>query len=152
MTGESLRGIGTNKTGPLETRFASRLMQIALDKYSKGVLSKTHSSDLNLVCAVEPQVQSLQKWLKTYDFHGEFSQPRFIRNLDQIFQDVHPVMSLHNMPNQMAGNLAINFKIGGEVINIAGRNSSFEAFNSASDLAHKNKKSLLVGHSVIGLH
>ena len=150
LTGETLQESGLIKTGPLETRFASRLMQIALDRYLKGPLSKTDRSDLNLVCAVEPQgsITGYRNGLRLgHNFNGDFNESLFIKNLDKIFKDVHPIMSLHNMPNQMAGNLAINFELGGETINVAGRNSSFEAFNSAIRLVktNKNEKALLVG-------
>lgn len=150
LTGESLRKTGLIKTGPLETRFATRVMQIALDQYDKTILSRTDRNDLNLICAVEPQasITGYRNGLRLgYDFEKEFEESQFVNNLDLIFKDVHPMMSLHNMPNQMTGSLAINFGLGGETINIAGRESSFEALRSAIRLVKtgKNQKVILLG-------
>ncbi len=150
LTGENIKKSGLIQTGPLETRFANRLMETALSIFEKTSLSRTDRNDLNLVCAVESQasITGYRNGLRLgYDFKQNFNESQFVKRLDQIFMDIHPMMSLHNMPNQMAGNLAINFDLGGEVINVAGRNSSFEALKSAIRLvkAHKSKKALLVG-------
>ena len=138
------------KAGPFETRYAYGLLQTALEDYEAGVLRQTDRNQLDLVCAVEPQgsLTGYRNGLRLgYHFENGFVESEFLQNLNQGFADTHPMVSLQNMPNQMVGNLAISFGLGGETINCAGRHSSFEALQVAMRKvkADRDQKVLLVG-------
>lgn len=134
------------QNGPLETRYAHHLLSLRLCRLGGSDELDNH----NLICAVEPQgsLVGYRNGLRLgYDFECGFNESNFISNLGNIFDDTHPMVSLLNMPNQMISNLAISFKIGGETVNCAGRNSSFEALELAMNLVKSNKQQriLLLG-------
>lgn len=136
------------QSGPHETRFADKLLSIFMG--SSKAISNIDFDQVNLVCAVEPQgsLVGYRNGLRLGFRVGlGYEEEYFIEKLNQIFSDTHPMISLHNMPNQMLGNLAISFGIGGETVNCAGRNSSFEAIQVGKRMitADKNQKIILVG-------